>query len=57
MPLCQLLFDFNSYAYPTYMCARPNLVITEPVDGIAPNGAKPSAGTGLTTKYTRYDYT
>ena len=29
---------------------EPNLVTTVPVDGVAPIGARPSAGTVLTTK-------
>ena len=28
----------------------PKLVISEPADGLAPNGATPSAGTSMTTK-------
>ena len=29
----------------------PNLVSTVPADGLAPNGARPSAGTMLITKF------
>ena len=31
-----------------------NVVITVPADGLAPNGARPSAGTMLTTKLDMY---
>ena len=33
-----------------YTCTNLNLVITVPADGLAPNGASPSAGTVITAK-------
>ena len=41
---------FNpSRAGPLYT-RGPNFIITEPADALAPNGARPSAGTVLTDK-------
>ena len=33
-----------------------NCDITVPVDGLAPNGARPSAGTGMTVKFNRFSW-
>ena len=42
---------FNPSLLFSIVCIRdPNLVITVPADGLAPNGARPSTGTVLTTE-------
>ena len=38
-----------------YLCMQdPNLVITVPVDGLAPYGASPSTGTVMTTQLDQF---